>query len=318
MRRADSSKPPALRSRPCVRIRRRPWRLRYRNSNKGNARRFHYSARHKAIQSSPPQPLFRRKVIQADEDAAENRGRTAGLVACAGYQWPCVPGASGGGRAAVFFFFVWGCLLWLLLLWAFAAALRLGFGCLVVRGCFALALAVRCGLFAAGGRRSSLAALRLWALRLPCCVFGLRLWARAGAWLWLGCGGRALSAGGGAFAAARLGLCLFLRCCRRRGGRGLCLRFGGLCFWRGRRGRRLALALRAEPALAFWARWLLLAGFFFVLRNSNPIAILRATEILRANRDFESRRDFESGRNFGSRREKKSKSAAARKKIATR
>lgn len=293
MRRADSIKPPALRSHPCVRNRRHPWRLRYRNAGEGNARRFHYSARHKPIQSSPPQPLFRRLVCDGDEDAAENRGRTAGLVARAGDQWPCVPGASGAGGLPFFFLFVWGCLLWLLLLWAFAAALRLCFGCLVGRGCFALALAVRCGLFAAGGLRSSLAALRLWALRLRSCAFGLRLWARAGAWLWLGCGGRASSAGGGALLSARLGLCLFLRCFRRLGGRGLCLRFGGLCWLRGRRGRRLALALRAEPAFALGARWLLLAGFFFVLRISNLRAILRATAILGARKILRANRNFQ-------------------------
>lgn len=61
------------------RNRRHPWRLCCRNAGEGNARVFHYSARHKPIQSSSPQPLFRRLVCDGGEDADENRGRRRGL-----------------------------------------------------------------------------------------------------------------------------------------------------------------------------------------------------------------------------------------------
>lgn len=264
------------------RNRRHPWRLCYRNSNRGTHGSFiiaHATSLYRArrrnrsfggllflVTRTPP------KI--AGVGGAWWRARAGGVRAS--------PLLRVAGGLPLFFRFVWGCSLWLLLRWAFVAALRLGFGCLVVRGCFALARAVRFGLSARGGRRLSRAAVRLWARRLPCFAFGLRLWGRAGAWLWRGFVGLASSAGVGAFALRRLSRCRFRRCFRRRGGRGRCLRFGGLCCWRGLRVRRRGLALRGEAAFAVVPVGCLLAGFFFVRRNSNPIAIMRATAILRA------------------------------------
>ena len=132
-------------------------RLLVRKKKQGNARLFHYSARHKPKTCSPSQPLFRRKGIQAGEDAAENRGRRRGLVARAGSKCPCVPVAV---RARCWFCFFGG----------------------VCFGCFLVGLALLlCGV--ALGAWCCPCVLRGVGLPVVVCVFGSVV---AGAWLRVG------------------------------------------------------------------------------------------------------------------------------------
>lgn len=197
------------------------------------------------------------------------------------------------GGLPLFLLFVWGCSLWLLsvsllLLAVAAVSVRCAaavracrrWSCVFVRVAFLVRSSFRAGL---RGWRPCPCAVGL-ACGFRCCRLLCRLLLSCGrALLWACC--RCPCRRG-----RRCRLALFrLACCRRA-----CFACLGCVGWLSVFGLPCCVVLLCgvEAAFAVLPVGCLLAGFFFVLRISNPRAILRATTILGARKILRANRNF--------------------------